>query len=85
MESDNSVAMAIMELPFFSQWHKERHPDWEKEFQEQEERIQANADLIQSAPFMLQALLLARDGDTSLIEEAIKRATGELDWLGNVK
>lgn len=85
LESDEYKAMAIMELPHLSQWHKDRNPDWEQEWNDDVERVQANADLIQSAPIMLEALLAAQQGDNSKIEEAIKHATGQLDWLGTPK
>lgn len=78
LESDEYKCMAIMDLPHLSQWYKDRHPEWESEWNADVERVQANADLIQSAPEMLQALLAVQQGDTSLVERAIKKATGEL-------
>ena len=85
LESDEYKGMAIMELEHFSQWYKDRNPDWEKEFNTNAERIQANADLIQSSPIMLKALLLAKQGDMSKVDEAIEHATGKLDWTGKPK
>ena len=85
MESDERKCMAIMELPHISQWHKDRHPEWETEWNNDVQQIQANADLIQSAPFMLNALLAVQNGDLSLVQEAIERATGKRDWLGHTR
>lgn len=82
LESDEYKCMAIMELHHDSKWHKDRHPEWEQEWKANEARIQANADLIQSAPRMLEALLAAQQGDMSQIQKAIDMATGKLNWLG---
>ncbi len=75
LESDEYRGIAIIELPWESSTPKEQ-------FQVEQKRCQAAADLIQSSPFMLQALLKAQQGDNSMVDEAIARATGELDWLG---
>lgn len=83
-ESDDYKCMAVMELDGFSKWYTDRHPDWETEYNENLERIRANANLIQSAPIMLEALLAAKAGDNSLIEKAIEHATGIRDWRGEL-
>ena len=80
LESDEYKCMAMMELPHLSNWFKDRNPEWEKEYNADCERIQANADLIQSAPRMLEALIAAQSGDLSLIDDAIAHATGEKEW-----
>jgi hypothetical protein len=85
LESDEVRCMAIMELLHLSKWHKDRNPGWEEEWNADVERIQANADLIQSAPIMLEALLAAQQGDTSMIDRAIEHATGQRNWLGDLK
>ena len=72
-----------MELFHVSPWHKQAHPENENEFAVVVERIQANANLIQSAPFLLKTLLMVQQGDTSLVQEAIDRATGKIDWRGD--
>jgi len=82
LESDAYHGIALIELPWVSQWHKDRNPNWAQEQGAEIRRCQAAADLIQAAPFMLNALLLAKSGDTSLIDAAIDRATGKLDWFG---
>ena len=82
LESDEYNGIAILMLPWKSDWYKERNPEWEKEWNQEVARVQAAADLIQAAPFMLDALLKAQAGDMSAVEEAIERATGKLDWLG---
>lgn len=84
MESDQAKCMAIMELPHLSQWFKNKYPEAEQIWNEDVERIQANANLMQSAPIMLRALLAAQNGDTSLIQEAIEHATGKRNWLGDI-
>lgn len=80
LESDTRKLMAVMELPHLSKWHKDRNPDWETEWNKDVAEIQANADLMQSSPIMLEALLAAQAGDTSLIEAAIEHATGKREW-----
>jgi hypothetical protein len=80
LESDARKLMAVMELHHVSKWHKDRHPDWEVEFNADMAEIQANADLMQSSPIMLEALLAAKAGDTSLIDAAIEHATGKREW-----
>ena len=85
LESDEYHGMAILTLQHVSQWHKDRHPEWEQEWNADVARVQANADLIQSAPRMLEALLAAQQGDMSQVQEAIDMATGKLDWLGKPK
>lgn len=72
--------MAIMELPHLSQWYKDRNPNWEQEFNADVEEIQANADLIQSAPILLEALQLVKQGDMSMVDKAIEFATGQREW-----
>jgi len=64
LESDECHCMAIME--------------WEQGYSRDIESIRADANLIQSAPIMLEALLAAQNGDMSQIDRAIKHATS--DW-----
>lgn len=64
-----------MELLYPSPWAKNNNPAWEEKWNASVERIQANADLIQSANIMLDALLAAQRGDNSKIDEAILHAT----------
>ena len=82
LESDEYNGIAILELPWYSKWHKDNNPQWKEEWDRETKRVQNAAFLIQSAPFMLETLLEVASGDTSKVQEAIDRATGKLDWLG---
>lgn len=82
MESDEYHGIAIIELQWVSKWYKDRNPQWEQEQNAELERCQKTANLLQSAPDMLEALRAAKNGDMSLIDEAIDKAEGRLDWLG---
>lgn len=83
LESDERKCIAISTLDEMSQWYKDRHPDWELEHYADLRDVQAHVDLMVAAPFMLRALLAAKDGDLSLVDEAIERGYGRTNWLGD--
>lgn len=82
IESDLRHCMAKIELSHVSKSEKEYNPNWETEFNNDLRQVQANVNLMEAAPTMLEALIAAKNGDMSLIEKAIDRATGKIDWLG---
>lgn len=81
LESYTRKCIAVISLPHYSKWFKENNSDWGAIWAQDVAETITLTNLITSAPIMLKALLAVKNGDTSLVDEAIDHASGEAKWF----